>query len=130
MYNSKPCRSTARNKVRVNFNKTSHPHHCYFNRIVRLWNALPPLDLSLSFSTLKLHLKQLFWKHFIVHFSPSNLCTFHVVCPCPHCVNCNHSVSLKWSFAAAPVFGDCLSALHLLLSSILSSHACHVMILH
>ena len=46
-------RSTARNKLRVSFNKTSHSHHFYFNRIVRLWNALPLLDLSLSFSALK-----------------------------------------------------------------------------
>ena len=87
-------RSTSRNKLRVNFNKTSHSHHFYFNRIVRLWNALPPLNLSLSFSTLKLHLKQLFWKHFTMHFNPNNLCTFHIVCPCPNCVNSNHTLSL------------------------------------
>ena len=74
-------RSTARNKLQINFNKTSHSQHFYFNRIARLWNSLPPLDLSLSFITLKLHLKQLFWKHFTVHFNHTNICSVHIVCP-------------------------------------------------
>ena len=87
-------RSTASNKLRINFSKTSHSQHFYFNRVAKLWNSLPPLDLSLSFNTLKLHLKQLFWKHFTVHVNLTNLCCFHIVCPCPNCVYSNHSVSL------------------------------------
>lgn len=87
-------RSTARKKLRINFNKTSLSQHFYFNRVARLWNSLPPLDLSLSFNTLKFHIKQLFWNHFTAHFNPNNLCSFHIVCPCPNCVNSNHSISL------------------------------------
>ena len=87
-------RSTARNKLRIKLSKTSHSQHVYFNRVPRLWNSLPPLDLALSYNTLKHHLKQLFWKHFTVHFYPTNLCSFHIVCLCLNCVNSNHSVSL------------------------------------
>ena len=63
-------RSIARKKLRINFNKTSLSQHFYFNRVARLWNSLPPLDLSLSFNTLKFHIKQLFWNHFTAHFNP------------------------------------------------------------
>ena len=87
-------RSTARNKLWINFSQILYAQHSYFNRVARLWNSLPPLDLSLSFSTLKLRLKQLFWKYFTVHFNPTNLCSFHTVCLCPNYVNSNHSVSL------------------------------------
>ena len=87
-------RSTARNQLRINFSKPSHSKHFHFNRIVRLWNSLSSLKLSLSFNTLKLHIKQLFWKHSTVHFNPHNLCPFQIVCPGSNCVNSNHLISL------------------------------------
>ena len=73
-------RSISRNKLLINFSKTSHSQQFYFNRVAILWNSLPPLDLSLSFDTLNLHLKQVFWKHFTVHFIRTNLYSFHTVC--------------------------------------------------
>ena len=35
---------------------TSYGRHFYFNRIARLWNAVHPIDLSLSEYTIKRHL--------------------------------------------------------------------------
>ena len=84
-------RSATNHKLTVNFKRTSTTRHFYFNRVVRLWNYLPTLDLSLSYSTLKYKLKQIFWAHFTDHFNSSNICTFHILCPCLNCVNCNHS---------------------------------------
>ena len=85
-------RSATANKLKVNFNRTCHSRHFYFNRIVRLWNSLPVIDLSLSYATLKSTLRQLFWKHFITHFDSNNPCTFHIDCPCFNCVNSSHFV--------------------------------------
>ena len=84
-------RSATNHKLTVNFKRTSTTRHFYFNRVVRLWKYLPTLDLSLSYSTLKYKLKQIFWAHFTDHFNSSNICTFHILCPCFNCVNCNHS---------------------------------------
>ena len=48
--------------------------------------------LSLSCSTLKYTLKQIFWAHFTNHFNPNITCTFHIDCPCSNYVHCNRSV--------------------------------------
>ena len=61
--------------------------HFYFNRIPRLWNRLPALDMTLSQQTLKKHIQDIFWSHFIVNFSSNNPCTFHFACPCSKCVH-------------------------------------------
>ena len=60
-------------------------HHFFFNRLPRLWNCLPPLDLNSSIATLKNQLKSIFWSHFISNFNPDNSCTFHLLCPCSTC---------------------------------------------
>ena len=123
-------RSTTRNKLLIKFSKTSHSQYSYFNRVPRLWNSLPPLELSLSFNTIKLHLKQLFWKHFIVHFNPTNLFSFHILCQCLNCVNSNHSVSCNYNTLQQHLFfAVCLSALLLPLSFTLFSLAYYITIL-
>ena len=65
--------------------KSTLSHHCYFSRVVRLWNALPPIDLDSSYCSIKQQLKRLFWSHFLSHFNSANPCSFHWVCPCLHC---------------------------------------------
>ena len=47
------------NTLKANFNRSSHSCHFYSNRIVRLWNSLPAVDLSLSFANLKTTLRKL-----------------------------------------------------------------------
>ena len=60
-------------------------HHSYFKRTARLWNSLPPIDLSLSLHTIKTKIKDHMWKHFLNNFSPTDPCSFHFICPCCRC---------------------------------------------
>ncbi len=65
---------------------TYKEQHFYFNRIPRLWNKLPPLNLSLSTKSIKTKLYEIFWSHFQLHFDPNNSCTFHYLCSlCSSC---------------------------------------------
>ena len=57
----------------------------YFNRLPYLWNSLPPIDLELSFTTIKNKLRDFFWNSFLSNFNPVNNCTFYYKCPCPRC---------------------------------------------
>ena len=60
--------------------------HFYFNRIARLWNSLPPLDIyTRSYNSIVASIKSILWDHFTSNFDPSNSCTFHLSCPCSKC---------------------------------------------
>ena len=62
----------------------------YFCRLPRLWNALPIIDLTLSFSVIKHKLHCFLWNHFIENFDINNHCTYHFLCPCNHCIQHSH----------------------------------------
>ena len=64
---------------------TSSSKHFYFFRLVRLWNALPIIDMTLSPCTIRKKLLTFLWATFESHFDSSNICSFHFVCPCNHC---------------------------------------------
>ena len=59
--------------------------HCFFNRLPRLWNSLPLLDISLSIPSIRTKLREHFWNHFIAHCDSNNVCTYHYLCPCVNC---------------------------------------------
>ena len=59
-FNTSTTRSRTFNKLIHNFTPTSHAHHFYFNRIVRLWNLLPYIDSSLTINTIKSNLHDFF----------------------------------------------------------------------
>ena len=59
-FNTSTTRCRTFNKLIHNFTPTSHAHHFYFNRIVRLWNSLPYIDLSLTINTIKSNLHDFF----------------------------------------------------------------------
>ena len=63
------------------FNRLSFTCHFYFSRIVRLWNHLPPMDLSLSYLVIKQKLRQTFWNHFLDNFNSQNVCSFILYVP-------------------------------------------------
>ena len=46
-------RASSNGKLRHKFCQLSTPRHFYFNRIVRLWNLFPWIDLSLSLPSIK-----------------------------------------------------------------------------
>ena len=78
-------RSTTYLKLNHSSSKTSAAAHFYFNRLPRLWNSLPPINLELSLQSIKRHLMQFYWNHFNINFQSTNPCTFHFLCPCAKC---------------------------------------------
>ena len=55
------------------------------NRFPHLWNSLPPIDLNLSFVTIRKQLIDIFWKSFLAKFNPDISCSYYFACPCPRC---------------------------------------------
>ena len=78
-------RSSAVHHLQRKHCRTSYGRHFYFNRIVRLWNAVPPIDISLSEYTIKPHLMDFLWSHFEENFDSNSSHTFHFLCPCSIC---------------------------------------------
>ena len=54
--------------------RSNYERNFYFNRIPRLWNSLPFLDITLSPSVIKSKLRAYFWDHFMSTFNSNNLC--------------------------------------------------------
>ena len=69
--------------LKFNYRRSTKTRFFYFNRIVKLWNLLPPLDLSNSLATIQRNLIEHFHHHFLKNFSPDNICSS---CPCCKCV--------------------------------------------
>ena len=78
-------RSRSNNKLVINLTRSSKVRHFYFNRISRLWNRLPHIDLSLSFLAIKHNIYSILWQNFVHHFESDSTCTFHLVCLCNNC---------------------------------------------
>ena len=74
-----------KSKLRYNHTRTSICRHFFFNRIVKLWNSLPHINLDLPFNAIKHLIIKFMWDQFTTNFDPSNTCTFHFVCPCSQC---------------------------------------------
>ena len=79
-------------KLRHNASSTNKERHFYFNRISRLWNSLPIIDLNLPINIIKSKIKSYFWQHFIKTFDPDNIHKLQYLCPCGSCLP-HHSVS-------------------------------------
>ena len=80
-------RSSSSGKMIHVRNNNNADRHFFFNRIPRLWNALPPIDLSLSIKTNKTRIYKFLWSHFLSNFRHDNPCTFHFLYPCSRCSN-------------------------------------------
>ena len=85
-FSSNCTRSASHHKLVHKLARTNVIKNSYFYRLPRLWNALPPIDLNLSFLSIKHNLKQFFWNHFVNNFNPNYSCTLHFLCPCHKCV--------------------------------------------
>ena len=84
---SSTTRSSSHSKLKCLLPQSTNNHFnfIYFNRVVKLWNALPEMDLELSILSLKKSLKTFFWCHFTSNFNPDFPCTWHYLCPCSTC---------------------------------------------
>ena len=78
-------RSSSSFKIRHSISRNNTLGNFYFNRIPRLWNSLPPLDINLSLPVIKSLLRNHFWNYFTSHFNSDNVCTYHYLCPCHSC---------------------------------------------
>ena len=74
-------------KLKHNIAHTNKQCHFYFNRICRLWNSLPIINLNLSTINIKNQLRQFFWKHFTDNFNATDSHKLHYLCPCGSCIN-------------------------------------------
>ena len=92
-------RSSTRGKMIHVRNNNNTSRHFFFNRIPRLWNALPPMDLSLSITTNKRKVYNFYGHIFYLTFNMITCVHFifyaHVVDapthPAP--LYCNSSIS-------------------------------------
>ena len=96
-FSDRNTRSSSHLKLKHSLSKSTTEAHLFFNRLPRLWNSLPPINLELSISTIKAHLHRLFWTKFQSYFDSSNPCSYHYQCPCPKCV----SMSIVHSFSSS-----------------------------
>ncbi len=74
--------------------KTNYTRHFFFVRIARLWNSFPAdiLDLSTSLNTIKQKVQKHLIANFERNFDPSNVCSYHLICPCRNCY------ILQWNY--------------------------------
>ena len=84
--NSTHFSSNSKLKYLLPQSSNNHINFQYFKRVVRLWNALPAIDLNQSTSIAKHELKSFFWQHFISKFDSSLPCTWLYSCPCSCCI--------------------------------------------
>ena len=94
-FSSNSTRSSTYFKLKHSLCRTNTLQHFYFNRLPRLWNSLPPLNMNQSISRIKRNVHQFLWNHFMQHFVSDNVCTYHFLCPCSKCSHL--PVSLKFS---------------------------------
>lgn len=85
-FSSTTTRSSFHTNLRHTRSRTNSSRHFYFNRLPRLWNSLPPLDISLSLFSLQSMLVKLFWNHFNLNFISDTPCSYHYKCPCARCI--------------------------------------------
>ena len=84
-FSNSSTRSSTFTKLIPHHLSSSSSQHSYFNRLVQLWNFLPPIDISLLYPVLKAHLKSIFWTYFLTNFDSSLPCSLHIICPCCKC---------------------------------------------
>ena len=80
-------RSSSNNKLNHVYTSNNYTRNFYFNRISRLWNKLPSIDLSQPLSVIKVNIYKYLHQHFILHFLANNPCTYHFCCRCSNCYN-------------------------------------------
>ena len=83
-------RASSSAKLNHNFCHYSITRYFYTNRIARLWNALPSVEIFQSYKSLKHQITTFLWDHFIAIFNPDFPCTFHFICPCSSCHHIPH----------------------------------------
>ena len=82
---SEDTHAAASHKLQHNRSPTNAINNFYFNRLPRLWNALPVINPALDTKVIKYKLTQYLWSNFNHNFSPDNTCTYSFICRCSKC---------------------------------------------
>ena len=85
-FSSANTRSTTYLKLKHSLSKTNIIRHFHFNRLPRLWNSLPPINLDHPMPIIRRTLHGLLWSHLGSYFLSSDPCSFHYCCLCATCV--------------------------------------------
>ena len=85
-FNESASRSSTKKHLVHNYTRTNKARHFYYNRVVRLWNKLPEINLESSVAYTKVYLTKILWNHFLHSFDPDNTCSYHFCCPCSSCI--------------------------------------------
>ncbi len=85
LFSSQRTRSSQGTKMIHRRNNTNLSRHNFFNRIPRLWNSLPPIDLDQSLGFIKCFVQAYLLDQFLTNFDANNSCSFHFRCPCSKC---------------------------------------------
>ena len=84
-FSSSNTRSSSANKLnRVHTNR-NYARNLYFNRLPRIWNQLPFIDINQSLPVIKATIHKYLWQHFVTNFSSNVPCTYHFCCRCTKC---------------------------------------------
>ena len=83
-------RSSTAMKMSHKLSSNNSTRHFYLNRLPRLWNSLPPINLMKSADLIKHQLEVFMYRHFEVHFDSNCSCTYHLLCPCAKCCYSPH----------------------------------------
>jgi len=94
-FNVGPTRSASQAKLKHVTVLNNKARHSYFNRLPRLWNALPPIDLSIPVHQNRTIIYKFLWSHFISNFRSDNPCSYHFLCPCSKCTDIPHPPNFK-----------------------------------
>ena len=73
-------RATHGLKLKHSLCRSDFEGNFYFNRIPRLWNALPSFDITLSLSAIKSKIQEYFRDHFMSTFNSSIVCIHTTIC--------------------------------------------------
>ena len=83
--NKHKSRSASSNKLHQARSTNNTNNNFYFNRLPRIWNALPTIDLNEHPTRIKNKLSKYLRKHFLNNFNPAITCSFSILCPCINC---------------------------------------------
>ena len=72
-------RSSTFHKMIHKCSSSTLSHYFYFCRLPRLWNFLPPIDLTLPITKIVVFLKTFLWSHFVDNFDSDNVCNFFII---------------------------------------------------
>ena len=78
-------RSSTSYKIKHTYSSTNRQKNHYFNRLPRIYNALPAIKSKSTNDHYQSCPEKYFWDHFIRNFNNDNMCTYHFVCPCCNC---------------------------------------------